>query len=126
MRRRPHAHARTPRCTRAHPRAHHPGIPWTRLLPVPTLLAEVSQLKPRGSSSQSLLIRRPAPEGRQAGEQGGDPAEGGVRQCPQDSPVAAPVWGEKNFLTWSTLFPAAAQTADLIFNSMVLSRVGFF
>ena len=51
-----------------------PGVLWTRLLPAPTLLAGVSQLKPRGSSSQSLLIQRRAPEGRQAGEQGGGPA----------------------------------------------------
>lgn len=118
------AHVHTLILSHVHTHVHTlPGSP--RLLPVPTLLAELSQLKPRGSSSQSLVIQRPAPEGRQAGEQGGGPV-GGVRHCPRDSPVAAPVWGEKNFLTWSTLFPAAAQTADLIFNSMVLSRVGFF
>lgn len=82
----PHAHAPTPPRTRMHTLVHtcthshsptctpSPGVLWTRLLPAPTLLAGVSQLKPRGSSSQSLLIQRPAPEGRQAGEQGGGPA----------------------------------------------------
>lgn len=34
--------------------------------------------------------------------------------------------GRKEFLDWSTLFAVAAQTTDLIFNSVVLSRVGFF
>lgn len=50
----------------------------------------------------------------QTGRRAGRVPHGGAQQCPQDSAAAAPVWGEKDFLTWSTPFPAAAQTDDLI------------